>query len=98
MIGENKIRLLFCEDYQSAIILNRIKGINVVDSAEYVDLHVGGGEDWHALVSWAVDNGFNGLENLALIPGCVGSSPIQNIGALKGFGSGVATTDVTLVR
>ncbi|KJF79596.1 UDP-N-acetylmuramate dehydrogenase [Photobacterium angustum] len=80
VVGQGS-NLLFCEDYQGAIILNRIKGINVVDSAEYVDLHVGGGEDWHAFVSWAVENGFNGLENLALIPGCVGSSPIQNIGA-----------------
>ena len=80
VVGQGS-NLLFCEDYQGAIVLNRIQGINVVDSAEYVDLHVGGGEDWHAFVSWAVENGFNGLENLALIPGCVGSSPIQNIGA-----------------
>ncbi|WP_305843672.1 UDP-N-acetylmuramate dehydrogenase [Photobacterium leiognathi] len=80
VVGQGS-NLLFCEDYQGVIVLNRIKGIDVVDNAEYVDLHVGGGEDWHGLVSWAVDNGFNGLENLALIPGCVGSSPIQNIGA-----------------
>ncbi|PSV16123.1 UDP-N-acetylenolpyruvoylglucosamine reductase [Photobacterium leiognathi subsp. mandapamensis] len=80
VVGQGS-NLLFCEDYQGVIILNRIKGIDVVETAEYVDLHVGGGEDWHQFVAWTVDNGFNGLENLALIPGCVGSSPIQNIGA-----------------
>lgn len=73
--------LLFCEDYQGVIILNRIKGITLTETPTNFCLHVGGGEDWHQLVRWCVERNIGGLENLALIPGCVCSSPIQNIGA-----------------
>lgn len=44
-------------------------------------IEAGAGENWHALVAWTLDNGFPGLENLAMIPGTVGGSPVQNIGA-----------------
>ncbi len=44
-------------------------------------IEVGAGLNWHAFVDWSLANGFVGLENLALIPGTVGASPIQNIGA-----------------
>ncbi|MGF1757595.1 UDP-N-acetylmuramate dehydrogenase [Photobacterium sagamiensis] len=73
--------LLFCENYAGVIVLNRIAGIDVTETADEFLLHVGAGEDWHHLVHSSVENKMPGLENLALIPGCVGSSPIQNIGA-----------------
>ena len=44
-------------------------------------LEAGAGENWHEFVTWTLDQGHSGLENLALIPGTVGASPVQNIGA-----------------
>ncbi len=44
-------------------------------------LEAGAGENWHELVAWSLDQGYPGLENLAMIPGTVGASPVQNIGA-----------------
>ncbi len=44
-------------------------------------VEIGGGEPWHAVVLWAIEQGLGGLENLSLIPGTIGAAPIQNIGA-----------------
>ncbi len=73
--------VLFTQNSDVTIVLNRIKGIMHRETKSHHYLHVGSGEDWPEFVSWAVDNDIAGLENLAMIPGCVGSSPIQNIGA-----------------
>ena len=44
-------------------------------------MEAGAGENWHDFVAWTLDQGYPGLENMALIPGTVGASPVQNIGA-----------------
>ncbi|GAB3535571.1 UDP-N-acetylmuramate dehydrogenase [Photobacterium alginatilyticum] len=80
IVGQGS-NLLFCENYAGVIVLNRISGIDITETTDNYQLHVGAGEDWHQLVCTTIENNMPGLENLALIPGCVGSSPIQNIGA-----------------
>lgn len=80
ILGEGS-NVLFLEDFAGTVIVNRIMGINITEGVDAWHLHVGAGENWHKLVQFTLDNGMPGLENLALIPGCAGSSPIQNIGA-----------------
>ncbi|QKJ88991.1 UDP-N-acetylmuramate dehydrogenase [Paramixta manurensis] len=80
LLGEGS-NVLFLEDYRGTVVINRLKGIKVEEREEAWHLQVGAGENWHHLVEYTLKNGFSGLENLALIPGCVGSAPIQNIGA-----------------
>lgn len=59
------------------MILNRLMGITHEQDANFHYLHVNGGENWHKLVEWSINNGIYGLENLALIPGCAGSAPFK---------------------
>ncbi|GAD81428.1 UDP-N-acetylmuramate dehydrogenase [Vibrio ezurae] len=73
--------MLFTEHFAGVAILNRLKGKEVKEDESHFLLEVSAGEDWPSLVEWSVDNGMFGLENLALIPGCAGTAPIQNIGA-----------------
>ncbi|AFJ48780.1 UDP-N-acetylmuramate dehydrogenase [Shimwellia blattae] len=73
--------VLFLDDFSGTVILNRIEGIEVTDKDDAWHLHVGAGENWHQLVEYTLERNMPGLENLALIPGCAGSAPIQNIGA-----------------
>ena len=73
--------VLFVAPYSGVVIVNRLLGKTVTETPDYYHLHIEGGEDWPSLVKWSVEQGIGGLENLALIPGCAGSAPIQNIGA-----------------
>jgi UDP-N-acetylmuramate dehydrogenase len=74
--------LLFKSDYDGLVLKNEISGIEKVkEDANHVYVKVGAGENWHRFVLYCIDNGLAGVENLALIPGNVGASPMQNIGA-----------------
>ncbi len=74
--------ILLTQDIDVPVLKNEIKGKRIVQqSAGEVWVQIGGGENWHETVIWTLDQGFSGLENLSLIPGTVGASPIQNIGA-----------------
>jgi len=74
--------VLFTKDVAGLVLHNQIKGIEIVErSGADVIVRVGGGEVWHELVLWSLEQGYGGLENMSLIPGSVGAAPIQNIGA-----------------
>ena len=81
IIGEGS-NILFTKNFNGLILANRIKGIEVVSEDKLsMTIEVGAGENWHNFVLWSIDKKLSGVENLALIPGSVGASPIQNIGA-----------------
>jgi UDP-N-acetylmuramate dehydrogenase len=73
---------LFTRDFDGYILHNEIKGIEKTSEDEdHVYLRVGAGENWHGFVEYCISHGYAGIENLALIPGFTGASPMQNIGA-----------------
>lgn len=72
---------LFTADFDGVVIINGIGGIHSTETEEAYLIRVGAGVLWHDLVQKTLAAGQPGLENLALIPGTVGSAPIQNIGA-----------------
>jgi len=60
----------------------KIKGkFKSYNGPDFVNIEIGAGEDWDELVDWTIENNWSGLECLSLIPGTVGASPVQNIGA-----------------
>jgi len=73
--------MLFTKDFDGLIVKVSIPGISFTTQDDEVMVTVGGGVIWNDLVNYCVENGFAGIENLSLIPGTVGASPIQNIGA-----------------
>lgn len=74
--------ILFLDHPSKPILKVSIKGKEITEEdADSVKVQIGAGENWHQFVTWAVENNFGGIENLALIPGTVGAAPIQNIGA-----------------
>lgn len=74
--------LLFTDHYHGLVMKVNMLGIEVVDeTAGHVVVKAGAGENWDDFVAYCVERGYGGLENLSLIPGSVGASPVQNIGA-----------------
>jgi len=73
--------VLFTTDFEGTIIKISSKGIQHFIEGSSIYITAAGGEVWNDLVWYAVDHDFPGMENMALIPGTVGASPIQNIGA-----------------
>lgn len=74
--------LFFTKDYDELVIRPAMKGIRILDETlKFVEIEVGAAEDWDEFVSYCVDHHYAGIENLSLIPGSVGASPVQNIGA-----------------
>lgn len=74
--------VLFASDYNGLIINMCIRGMHIVESNDdFIVLEIGAGEVWNHFVKTCVKSQYYGIENLALIPGKVGSAPVQNIGA-----------------
>jgi len=73
--------MLFTQDYDGLVLKISIQGVTSVETGDIVTITAGAGVVWNDLVKYAVAHGYAGMENLSLIPGTVGASPIQNIGA-----------------
>ena len=86
--NENKLilgggsNILFTKNFNGLILKNEIEGIEIIKEDEkYIYVKAGAGVGWHSFVLYCIENNFAGAENLSLIPGSVGASPMQNIGA-----------------
>ncbi len=74
--------ILLTEPVSGLVVHNTLKGITIEkEDANNIWLNVQAGEVWHDVVLYAINRGLGGIENLALIPGTVGATPMQNIGA-----------------
>ena len=74
--------VVLTRDPQAVVLKVEVQGRRIVEERDDAwILEFGGGENWHDAVTWSLDQGVPGLENLALIPGTVGAAPVQNIGA-----------------
>ena len=74
--------ILFTKDFDGIVLKNEIKGVEIIkEDEEFIFIKAGAGENWHQFVLYCVENNYPGVENLSLIPGNVGASPMQNIGA-----------------
>lgn len=74
--------ILLAGDFDGMVIKNAIKGISIErETDEHVWVKAMAGENWHEFVLWCIGHQYAGVENLSLIPGCVGAAPMQNIGA-----------------
>ena len=85
--------MLLTEDIQALVIHIDLKGKKILKETDnFVWVESMAGENWHIFVLWTIDQNFGGLENMSLIPGNVGATPIQNIGA---YGTEIKDTFVS---
>ncbi|MCL4160728.1 UNVERIFIED_CONTAM: hypothetical protein GTU68_035630, partial [Idotea baltica] len=74
--------MLITKDIKALVIHINLKGISIIsENDDFVTVKANAGENWHEFVLWCLKQNFGGLENMSLIPGNVGTAPIQNIGA-----------------
>ena len=82
VLGAGSNVLFATERFEGCLIHLQCEAARILGSdGDHVLVHVDAGYEWDALVDWTLDQGLQGLENLALIPGQAGAAPIQNIGA-----------------
>jgi UDP-N-acetylmuramate dehydrogenase len=74
--------MLLTQDISKLVVHIDLKGKEIIEeNDDFVIVKAQAGENWHEFVLWCIDQNFGGIENLSLIPGNVGTTPIQNIGA-----------------
>ena len=74
--------ILFTKNIEALVMKNEIEGVEVIEEQDdFILVQVGAGMNWHQFVVYCIHHGYAGIENLALIPGSIGASPMQNIGA-----------------
>jgi UDP-N-acetylmuramate dehydrogenase len=74
--------ILFTKDFEGLVLKNELKGIDLIKEDEhYYYIKAAAGENWHNFVLYCINRNYAGVENLSLIPGNIGASPMQNIGA-----------------
>lgn len=81
VIGGGSNLLISDKGFRGLVMKNEIKGVEWKDEGDTVKITAGAGEDWEELVKQSVEKGLYGMEHLSSIPGTVGATPIQNIGA-----------------
>lgn len=85
--------MLLTQDIEALVIHIDLKGKRIVkEDDDFVWVESMAGENWHEFVLWTIDQNFGGLENMSLIPGNVGTTPVQNIGA---YGTEIKDTFVS---
>ncbi|QOG03892.1 UDP-N-acetylmuramate dehydrogenase [Flavobacterium sp. MDT1-60] len=85
--------MLLTKDIDALVIHIDLKGKQIIkEDGDFVWVESQAGETWHDFVLWTIDNNFGGLENMSLIPGNVGTTPVQNIGA---YGTEIKDTFVS---
>ncbi len=85
--------MLLTQDIDALVIHVDMKGKKIIkEDDDFVWVESQAGENWHELVLWTIDQNFGGLENMSLIPGNVGTTPVQNIGA---YGTEIKDTFVS---
>lgn len=81
MIGSGSNIIWRDEGFDGLVIVNKLRGIRFDEDGDDVILNVAAGENWDEVVGQACDRGLNGIAELSLIPGTVGATPVQNVGA-----------------
>lgn len=85
--------MLLTQDIDALVIHVDLKGKKIIkEDDDFVWVEAQAGENWHEFVLWTIENDFGGLENMSLIPGNVGTTPVQNIGA---YGAEIKDTFVS---
>ncbi|MGH9004095.1 MAG: FAD-binding protein, partial [Acidimicrobiia bacterium] len=93
ILGGGSNLVIADEGFAGLVLHVGLRGIEATASGGHVDLRAGAGEEWDPLVGMAVEKGWAGLECLSGIPGLVGATPIQNVGA---YGQDVSQTIATV--